>query len=92
MNQVCSFESCVDSGQGHLLGHEIWGSLASESLALGSRFGRLEEMNESSLACKIDNEYYATMLVARGDHCPVSKSFLYPSFSKDISLRDVYLT
>ena len=88
MNQVCSFESCADSGQGHLLGHEIWGSLASERLALGSHFGRLEEENESSLACKIDSEYYATMLVARGDHCPhhwpVSKSFLYPSFRREL--------
>ena len=91
MYQICSFEPCADSGQGHLLDHEILGSLVSESLALCSYFGHVEETNENSLACRIDMEYYAMMLVAHGDHCRVSKSFLYPFFRRDISLSDVFL-
>ena len=92
MSQICSCEPCADSGQGHLLGHEILGSQASESLALRSYFGHVEESYESSLACRIDTEYYAMMLVVHGDHCRVSKSFLYPSFRRDQSLSDVFLT
>lgn len=92
MSQVCSFEPCANSGQGHLLGPEILGSLVSESLVPCSYFGHVEETNESSLACRIDMEYYAMMLVVHGDHCQVSKNFLYPSFRKGLPLGNVFFT
>ena len=92
MNEVCSFEPCAEPGQGHLLGHEILGSLASKTLALCSHLAISREDNESSLVCRIHMEYYVVLIVAHGEHCPVSKSFLYPSFRRDLPLSEVFLS
>ena len=79
MDEVCSFEPCAESGKEHLLGHEILGSLASKTLGLCSFLG---EEEESSLAYRIHMQCYVVLIVAHGDHCQVSKSFLYPSFQR----------
>ncbi len=88
---MCSFEPCAESRKGHLLGHEILGSLASKGLALFSYSNVSREDNESSLVCRIHMQYYAALIVAHGDHCRVSKSFLYPSFRRDLPLSEVSL-
>ena len=91
MNEVCSFEPCAEPGQGHLLGHEILGSLASKGLGLYSFLNVARESNECSLVCRIHMQYYVVLTVDHGDHCRVSKSFLYPSFRKDLPLSEVFL-
>lgn len=91
MDEVCSFEPCAGPGQGHLLGHELLGSLASKTLALCSYFGVLSESDGSSLACRIHMQYYVVLIVAHGDHCQVSKCFLCPSFREDHPLGEVFL-
>ena len=82
MDEMCSFESCAESGKGHLLGDEILGSLASKSLALCLYSNVSREDNESSLVCRIHMQCYVVLVVAHGDHCRASKSFLYPSFRR----------
>ena len=80
MDEVCSFELCAESGKEHPLGHEILGGLASKILDLCSCLGLSREKKQSSPVYRIHMQYYVVLIVAHGDHCQVSKSFLYPSF------------
>ena len=91
MNEVYSFEPCAEPGQGHSLGHEILGVVASETLCLCSYLGVSRESTESSLVCRIHMEYYVVLLVAHDEHCRAPKSFLYPSFQRDFPLSEVFL-